>query len=170
MQFGLLNIILYSGVNHLRKVSCLNLRRTLLPIFVYPPVWKKQCVVSSGVHPRGIILGSIKEKVGSSIAKEWGMEEAGWGWGGGTQKQWEEGEETMKTRRQSYKFWTPSSKASSLTFPDLGQISWKWVKIKPEGSFIHQSFVTPVFLLLEREEKINYAQPHVCKMPLVHYR
>lgn len=72
-------------------------------------------------------------------------------------------------RRQSYKFWTSSSKASWLTFPDLGQISRKRVEIKPEGSFIHQSFVTPVFSLLEKEEKTNYAQPHVCKMPLVHY-
>lgn len=41
VRSGLLNLILYSGVNRLSKASCLNLRGTLLPVLIHPPVWKE---------------------------------------------------------------------------------------------------------------------------------
>lgn len=42
-----------------------------------PSCVEKNNVVSAGALPRGVILRSVKEKVRSNTAEEWGTEEAG---------------------------------------------------------------------------------------------
>jgi hypothetical protein len=74
----LLNLILYSGGYHLRKLSGLNLRGTPFPVSTYHPVWVggggQQCTVGA----RRIIQGSVKKVCSNtSTTKGWEKEQAG---------------------------------------------------------------------------------------------
>lgn len=84
---------------------------------------KKQCVVSAGTPPRRIILGSVKEKVGPILQRNGERRRQG----GGEREALRNNrrrERRQWKRRQSYKFWTSSSKASSLTFLTLDKSLW----------------------------------------------